>query len=159
MSDKVIIEELCCRECPENEIKRCSEQKDKYRNSINYILSFIENDENKEHITELKKRIVEPTRCDVVLEKQLQRLKKENEQLRSENLPKFNEAVIKGAANSVKYKQALKEIEEICKMNCENCQYNPNWNNQDCECEFTDECEEIKIKDIIHKINEVLKNE
>lgn len=57
------------------------------------------------------------------------------------------------------YKQALEEIEEICKMNCENCQYNPNWNNQDCECEFTDECEEIKIKDIIHKINEVLKDE
>lgn len=84
MSDKVIIEELCCRECPEKEVKRCLEQKVKYQNSINYILSFIENDDNKEHIAELKKRITYPTRCDVVLEKQLQRMKKEYEFLYNE---------------------------------------------------------------------------
>ena len=119
MSDKVIIEELCCRECPENEIKRCSEQKEKYRNSINYILSFIENDENKEHITELKKRIVEPTRCDVVLEKRLQRLKAENERLMKEYKTEKKakeKAITKYLRLTLKtdnLKQALEEIREL----------------------------------------------
>ena len=118
--------------------------------------------------------------------KQLQRLEAENEELKNkifdeglrrktckyykqvcsentqlirldEDLKVWQANAISHEQKEIEYKQALEKIEELCKMNCENCQYNPNWNNQDCECEFTDECEEIKIKDIINKINEVLK--
>lgn len=113
MGDKVIIEELCCRECPEKEVKRCLEQKVKYQNSINYILSFIENDDNKEHIAELKKRIAYPTRCDVVLEKQLKRLKAENEELKKYEYTYLDKYI--------DLKQALEEVRDIASPHCSEC--------------------------------------
>lgn len=150
MSDKVIIEELYCRECPEKEVKRCLEQKVKYQNSINYILSFIENDDNKEHISELKKRIAYPTRCDVVLEKQLQRLKKENEELKEnkqrlvrmyERFKYTKKANYQYKKQIPRYKQTLEEIRDSLNNSC--------W-------EFADIG--IKVR-ILTKINEVLKND
>ena len=63
---------LSCSECPENEKKRCLEQQEKYKSEIYYLLSFLENDFTKGQIEVLKTKISYPTRCDVVLEKQLQ---------------------------------------------------------------------------------------
>ena len=81
--------------------------------------------------------------------KQLQRLKQENEELKARRIKSLG--FICDCEEREKYKQALEEIREICKMDCGDCPYN-----QDCDCNYS-ECEEAKIDDILDKINEVLK--
>ena len=87
-------------------------------------------------------------------------LSEANEQLQAENerlksaLAIWVNATLKQTALKVvevdKYRQALQEIRDICKMDCGDCEYN-----QDCDCNFS-ECEESKIDDILDKINEVI---
>lgn len=61
--------DLSCKNCPDK--KRCKEQQKKYLQNIDAILSYIRNSENEKYITELKNKITLPTRCDIVLEKEL----------------------------------------------------------------------------------------
>lgn len=74
--------ELACCNCPEKD--RCLEQKEKKESLINALFSYIENESNKITIGEIKNQIPTLTRCDVVLDKQLQRMKAENEELKEE---------------------------------------------------------------------------
>lgn len=104
--------ELACCNCPEKD--RCLEQKEKKESLINTLFSYIENESNKITIGEIKNQIPTLTRCDVVLEKQLQRLKAENERLKAFKreclkpvyLPDIEPEVIN------KYKQALEDVRE-----------------------------------------------
>lgn len=84
-----------------------------------------------------------------------QKLQAENEQLKklkfkSDGIELLQDANLNLHKANVKYRQALQEIRDICKMDCGDCEYN-----QDCDCNFS-ECEESKIDDILDKINEVI---
>lgn len=92
--------------------------------------------------------------------KQLKRAEQENEKLKEEiklaqelsdqSIEYFGNSREEFKKKSHRYKQALMDIREICKLDCGDCKYN-----QNCECNF-EECEELKLEDIITKINEVI---
>lgn len=84
MTDKeVIIDELSCKNCPENEKKRCKEQKERKNNIIDIHLQNIKDVAQSygcnllKEIENLRQALPNITRCDVVLEKQLRRKEQE----------------------------------------------------------------------------------
>lgn len=124
--------ELACCNCSEKD--RCLEQKEKKESLINALFSYIENESNKKTIGEIKNQIPTLIRCDVVLEKQLQRLKAENEKLKAENeeLKRKNtilelvtepqrEEIQKYRDKALQFKQVLVEVRKVIDSECSNC--------------------------------------
>ena len=87
-NNEVIIDGLSCYNCPEKE--RCEIQKRQKNEVIDLIIDRIHKITNYDscitpHIKKLKSVIPTVTRCDVVLEKQLQRKTQECEKMKEEN--------------------------------------------------------------------------
>lgn len=136
--------ELACCNCPEKD--RCLEQKEKKESLINALFSYIENENNKITIGKIKNQIPTLTRCDVVLAKQLQHLKAENEELKekvnsyncSRNCYKYRK--------SEQYKQALEEVHNLLSQS------------MDIHLKSADKHFSL-IDEAIEIVNEVLKDE
>ena len=119
MTNKIIINEvdgLSCSNCPEKE--RCNKQQQKKNVQINNLIDHIKEILNSNHIScygvyldHLKAMIPSVTRCDNVLEKQLQRKCKAIEALKKAVLLKENNRYAQACLFEAK-KQECEELKE-----------------------------------------------
>lgn len=93
-------QKLYCDNCPEMQKTRCLERKEKYKQGYEWLENRIT---DKEILKQVKALKIYPTRCDYVLEQQLQAKEKE--------LKKASEIAIKYTLEWQKEKQRANDLE------------------------------------------------
>ena len=140
MTEEIVIDgELSCNNCLEK--TRCKQQQEVKVKRMDAILSYITNKDNEKYIAELKNEIPAITRCDVVLEKQLKRLEKENKRLKERQINWYN-------TEAQNYRSALEEIREVLKF------YADTWVDEKIYPNLR--FDNTKAKEGLSRINEVL---